>query len=72
MDRSTRATAAAGAEVVELLLPRTDGGALAQAVAAAVATTGALIAVRRNRDLQWFVGGLATLTFAWFALRTLH
>jgi hypothetical protein len=41
-------------------------------VAAAVATTGALIAVRHNRDLLWFVGGLATLTFAWFALRTLH
>jgi len=60
------------AEVVELLLPRTDAGALAQAVAAAVVTTGALIAVRRNRDLLWFVGGLATLTFAWFALRTVH
>jgi hypothetical protein len=37
--------------VIELLLPRTDAGALAQAVAAAVATTAALIAVRRNRDL---------------------
>jgi hypothetical protein len=60
------------ADVVELLLPRTDAGALAQAVAAAIVTTGALIAVRRNRDLLWFVSGLATLTFAWFALRTLH
>jgi hypothetical protein len=58
--------------VVELLLPRTDAGAMTQAVAAAVATTWALIAVRRNRDLLWFVGGLATLTFAWFAVRTLH
>jgi hypothetical protein len=64
--------AAARADVVELLLPRTDAGAVAQAVAAAVATAGALIAVRRNRDLVWFVGGLAALTFAWFALRTLH
>lgn len=60
------------ADVVELLLPRTDAGAMAQAVAAAVATTGALIAVRRSPDLLWFVGGLATLTFAWFAVRTLH
>jgi hypothetical protein len=58
--------------MVELLLPRTDAGAMTQAVAAAVATTGALIAVRRNRDLLWFVGGLATLTLAWFAVRTLH
>jgi hypothetical protein len=45
---------------------------LAQAVTAAVVYTGALVAVRRNRDLLWFVGGLATLTFAWFALRTVH
>lgn len=72
MHRPTMATVATGADVVELLLPRTDAGALAQAVAAAVATAGVLIAVRRNRDLLWFVGGLATLTFAWFALRTLH
>jgi hypothetical protein len=45
---------------------------LTQAVTAAVLYTGALVAVRRNRDLSWFVGGLATLTFAWFALRTVH
>ena len=56
----------------DLLLPRTDAGALAQAVGAAVVYTGALIAVRRQRDLLWFVGGLAALTFAWFALRTVH
>jgi hypothetical protein len=58
--------------VIDLLLPRTDAGAAAQAVAAAVLFTGALVAVRRNRDLVWFVAGLATLTFAWFALRTVH
>jgi hypothetical protein len=58
--------------VVEILLPRTDAGALAQAVTAAVVYLGALVAVRRNRDLLWFVGGLATLTFALFALRTVH
>lgn len=58
--------------MIEILLPRTDAGALAQAVTAGVVFTGALVAVRRNRDLLWFVGGLATLTFAWFALRTVH
>ena len=45
---------------------------MAQAVAAAVFYSVALIAVRRNRDLIWFVAGLASLTFAWFALRTVH
>ncbi|MGH9110921.1 MAG: hypothetical protein ACRDZN_01250 [Acidimicrobiales bacterium] len=58
--------------MVDLLLPRTDAGALAQAVGAGVVYAGALIAVRHNRDLQWFVGGLAALTFAWFALRAVH
>ena len=58
--------------MVELLLPRTDAGALAQAVTATVLFAGALVAVRRSRDLLWFVGGLATLTFAWFALRIVH
>jgi hypothetical protein len=71
MDRATAATTP-GVDVVELLLPRTDAGALAQAVTAALVAAGALVAVRHNRDLQWFVGGLASLTFAWFALRTLH
>lgn len=41
-------------------------------IIAAVLFSVALIAVRRNRDLVWFVAGLACLTFAWFALRTVH
>ena len=56
----------------DLLLPTTDGGALAQAVLAVPLYVAALIAVRRSRDLVWFVAGLAVLTFAWFALRTVH
>jgi hypothetical protein len=56
----------------DLLLPRTDAGALAQAISAAMLFSVALIAVRRNRDLIWLVAGLASLTFAWFALRTVH
>lgn len=58
--------------MIDLLLPRTDAGALSQAVTAAVVYMAALVSVRRNRDLMWFVGGLASLTFAWFALRTVH
>ena len=56
----------------DLVLPTTDGGALFQAVAAVPVYGAALIAVRRSRDLVWFVAGLAVLTFAWFALRTVH
>ena len=58
--------------MTELLLPRTDAGVLAQTVTAAVVYTGALVAVRRSRDLRWFVAGLAALTFAWFGLRSIH
>jgi hypothetical protein len=57
---------------VDLVLPRTDAGAIAQAIAAATIYSGLLIVVRRNRDLMWFVGGLAALTIAWFALRIIH
>jgi hypothetical protein len=57
---------------VDILLPRTDAGALGQAIASAVLLSIALIVVRRNRDLLWFVAGLACLTFAWFAPCTVH
>jgi hypothetical protein len=58
--------------MVELLLPRTDGGALAQALGAVVVFGGVAFAVRRNREMLVFVAGLATVTAAWFALRTVH
>ncbi|MGH9137832.1 MAG: hypothetical protein ACRD0G_12405 [Acidimicrobiales bacterium] len=58
--------------LVELALPRTDAGAFAQA-AAALPLFGALLwRVRHNREIRIFVAGLATITFAWFALRTVH
>lgn len=69
---TTTARATIRAEQTELPLPRTDAGALALAAGEAAAYTGLLIAVRRNRDLMRFVGGLAALTFAWFALRAIH
>ncbi len=32
----------------------------------AVVYSGLLVAVRRTRELMWFVGGLATVTFGFF------
>lgn len=58
--------------MVEILLPRTDAGVLAQAAGAVVMFAGAGFAVRRQRDLLVFVVGLAVITAAWFALRTVH
>lgn len=58
--------------MIDLLLPSTDGGVLAQAVIAAALYGGLLYLVRRDRDLLLFVVGLATLTFAWFGIRALH
>ncbi|MDP9019195.1 MAG: hypothetical protein M3N25_00050 [Actinomycetota bacterium] len=58
--------------LLELLLPRTDAGAGIQVVVAVALFSAAAVAVRHNRDLLWLVVGLGTMTFAWFALRTLH
>jgi len=58
--------------MTDLLLPRTDAGAAFQVASAAVVYGPLLWATRRNREVQTFVFGLAVLTFAWFALRTLH
>ena len=58
--------------LVQLALPRTDAGAFVQAAIAVPIFGIALWRVRHNRDIRTFVVGLATLTFAWFALRTLH
>ncbi len=58
--------------LVELALPRTDAGAFVQA-ATAVPLFGALLwRARHNRELRTFVAGLTVITFAWFALRTVH
>lgn len=58
--------------LVDLALPRTDAGAFVQAAIAVPIFGIAVWQVRHNRDIRAFVVGLATLTFAWFALRTLH
>ena len=56
----------------DLLLPRTDGGVLAQAVVMGVIFTLALVLVRRDRELRLLVAGMTALTGAWFGLRSLH
>jgi hypothetical protein len=53
-------------------LPSTDGGVYAQAIGAVALFAIALWFVRRNRDLVWFVAGLATLTAGFMGLRILH
>ncbi|MGH9244866.1 MAG: hypothetical protein ACRD29_11215 [Acidimicrobiales bacterium] len=58
--------------VIELLLPRTDAGAAAQAAGAVVIFVPLLWVLRRHREMRIFVLGVATITFAWFALRTVH
>jgi hypothetical protein len=58
--------------LVDFALPRTDAGAFVQAAIAVPIFGIAVWRVRHNRDIRTFVVGVATLTFAWFALRTLH
>lgn len=48
-----------------------DAGAFTQAAVAVPAFGVALWRVRHNKEIRTFVIGLA-ITFAWFALRTLH
>lgn len=58
--------------MIDFLLPRTDGGVAGQAAVAFVVLSVALYAVRRDREVRLLVIGIAVLTAAWFALRTLH
>jgi hypothetical protein len=58
--------------MIDLLLPATDAGALAQAVGAAILYGAAFVVARHDRELLLFVTGLAFVTFAWFGIRTLH
>lgn len=56
----------------DLLLPRTDAGVAAQVVAAAAVYLIALVAARRSPEVRRLIVGLATLTAAFFGVRTLH
>ena len=61
-----------GDVLVDLAVPRTDAGVLAQAVVAIVVLAAAGFVVRGDRELRTFVIGVATMTAAWFALRAVH
>lgn len=58
--------------MIDLLLPSTDGGVLAQVAAATVIFAAALFLVRRYPEWRLFTVGVWILTYAWFGLRTLH
>lgn len=58
--------------MIELLLPRTDEGALVQAVVLAVVVVLVLFGVRRDREIRLLVIGIAVVTAAFMAVRALH
>lgn len=58
--------------MADLLLPRTDAGALVQVVVAAAVLIPVAVVVRRQRDLLVFVAGVGVALAAFFALRTVH
>ncbi len=60
--------------MLELLLPRTDAGALVQLVATLAVGLPLVWWLRRRRATEplWFVIGLLVLAIGWYALRTVH
>ncbi len=58
--------------LMELLLPRTDAGVVAQLVAFGTGATLTLWLIRRRRDLLIFVSGLTLFALALMGLRALH
>lgn len=56
----------------DILLPRTDGGALAQAVVVTIVLLVALVIVWRSVEARLLVLGVGMLALGWMALRTLH
>ena len=57
---------------MDILLPRTDAGALAQVVVVAVALVATLVVVRRSAEARLLVLGVGLVALGWMALRTLH
>ena len=59
--------------LLDLALPKTDRAVFIQVSIAVVFWGLALIAVRNNRkELRQLILGLAIMTMAWFAFRTIH
>lgn len=58
--------------LVDILLPRTDAGAIGQVVVVLPALTLAVFLVRRDREWRAFIVGLLVFSVGFFGLRTLH
>ena len=58
--------------MIEVVLPRTDGGVLAQFVVVSIAAVVALIGLWRWRDLRVLVIGVAVLAYGVMAVRAVH
>ena len=56
----------------DLLLPRTDGGVLAQTLIIVPLLFGSLVAVRRHREFRTFVLGVLVFTLGLMGLRAVH
>jgi len=56
----------------ELLLPRTDAGALAQVIGVVVLLATVALAVRRERSLVTLAVGVGMVVLGAMGLRTLH
>ncbi len=58
----------------EILLPRTDGGTIAQWIVIVGAFPTSALVLRRKGlgDLAVFVVGVGCLALAWFAVRAVH
>ena len=59
-------------DVIDLLLPRTDAGVMAQVVGVTLVFAAALFAVRRQAHWRLLTVGLWILTYALVGLRLLH
>ena len=59
--------------LIDLLLPKTDRGAVTQWIVMAVVWVAALVLSRNmRREYRLFIAGLIMLNIAWFAARTVH
>lgn len=60
--------------MLDLLLPRTDAGVLAQVLLTILIGTPLVVSLYRRRatELVWFVGGLELLLLGLYAFRTVH
>lgn len=61
-----------GEFLVELLLPRTDTGAISQVIVVVPLCSWWIWRVRDNHDHRLFATGVLVFALAWFSIRTLH